>query len=779
MKLSTKMIIITVILIVVMGLLTMGAISTIVEQAMTQQLEEQGLTYSRMAADNVANPLLDGNVLIVQRTIENLLQTGSGISYVYVIDNYGNVIAHTFSGGFPSNLTNINILGSNQMKNTILLNMQSQGLIRDVGVRILEGLNAEIHIGFSQNSILQWVYNVRKLMLNLTLYGVLLGAVAALILSTLITRPLKRLASYALRLGKGDLEEDIVIRGKDEIVELALCLNRMRKDLFTGMQMLRQSEESNRTLLEAISAAGEGIAVFQDNLNKKGTMKFVNEQYENLTGYTKAELLEMEANEIIDSESGKQIEEVWERSKHGLNLPKQIEILFNRKDGTKLYMEASYCNITYEGNPAIISITRDITEKKKTSMEIIRKNRELAALNELSKAISGHMNLKDKLYEALNTILQVVGKQAGWIFLYNERDNDNKAELMCQIGILPEEALTQTKQFQSCSNFPKPNSNSIQVHSSLSTACSIKQLYLPDGTKALSHVYVPLSYKDRVLGVLNIIASNLESFTKEDLNLLNSIGLQLGVAIENAELWVELNKKEMLRKQLLNKVITAQEEERKRISRELHDESSQSIAALGVGLKSVIEIMEFDKEYALTVLEDLKNNTSSILKELHQIIYDLRPSLLDDLGLLPAIRWYVESRLSNTGIKPHVAFTGDPLRLTDETEITIFRIVQESITNAVKYSNAKNLYLGLEFGQDSLFVYIEDDGDGFNIEKALAQKDGKESFGLLGMTERAELIGGEIEIKSRSNNGTRIELKLDYQNFEEDRYEENQGLSGR
>ncbi|WP_156801113.1 PAS domain S-box protein [Desulfitobacterium dichloroeliminans] len=760
------MIIITVILIVVMGLLTMGAISTIVEQAMTQQLEEQGSTYSRMAADNVANPLLDGNVLIVQRTIENLLQTGSGISYVYVIDNDGKVIAHTFSGGFPSSLTNTNILKSNQITNTMLLNVQSQGLIRDVGVRILEGLNAEIHVGFSQDIISQWTYNVRNLMLNLTVYGVLIGAVAALVLSTLITRPLKKLASHALRLGKGNLEEDIIIRGRDEIVELAGCLNRMRKDLFTGMQMLRQSEESNRTLLEAISAAGEGIVVFQDSENHKSAMTYVNEQYENLTGYSKEELFEMEGNEIVDSESRKQVEEVWVLSERGLILPKQIEIAIERKDGSKLYLEASYCNITYEGSQAIICINRDITEKKKTSMEIIRKNRELAALNELSKAISGQMNFKGKLDEALNTILQVVGKQAGWILVYNERDDVNKAELMCQIGILPEEALAQTKQFQRCTNFPPPNSNSIQVHSSLSTACPIKQLYLPDGTKALSHVYVPLSYKDRVLGVLNIIASDLESFAKEDLNLLNSIGLQLGVAIENAELWVELNKKEILRKQLLNKVITAQEEERKRISRELHDESSQTIAALGIGLKSAIEIMQFDQEYALTVLEDLKNKTSMILKELHQIIYDLRPSLLDDLGLMPAIRWYVESRLETTGMKPHVTFAGNPIRLPDDIEMTIFRIVQESITNAIKYSNAKNVYVGLQFDLNSLEVFIEDDGVGFNIEKAFSQIDGKESLGLLGMTERAELVGGEIDIKSRIDSGTRISLKLDFPDFE-------------
>ncbi|MGI1660080.1 MAG: PAS domain S-box protein [Desulfitobacterium sp.] len=773
------MIIITVILIVVMGLLTMGAISTIVQQAMTQQLEEQGLTYSRMAADNVANPLLDGNVLIVQRTIENLQQTGSGISYVYVIDNDGKVAAHTFSGGFPSNLTNINILERNQDTNTILLNLQSQGLIRDVGVRILKGLNAEIHVGFSQNSISQWTYNVRKLMLSLTLYGVLLGAVAALILSTLITRPLKKLASHALRLGKGDLEEDIIIRGKDEIVELALCLNRMRKDLFTGMQKLRQSEESNRTLLEAISAAGEGIAVFQENGNQKNVMKFVNEQYERLTGYTKEELLEMEENKVLRPESKEQVEEIWNRYHQGLRLPKQIEIAINRKDGSKLYVEASYCSTTYEGNQAIICINRDITEKKKTSLEIIRKNRELEALNELSKAISGQMNLKDKLNEALNTILQVIGKQAGWIFIYNDRENENQAELMCQIGIPSEEALAQTKQFQVCSCFAKPNSNNVQVHSSPSIACPIKQLALPDGTKALNHVYVPLAYKGRVLGVLNIIGSKSESFTKEDINLLNSIGMQLGVAIENAELWVELNKKEMLRKQLLNKVITAQEEERKRISRELHDESSQSIAALGVGLKSVIEIMNYDKDYALRILEDLKKNTSMILKELHHIIYDLRPSLIDDLGLLPALRWYVESRLGITGIEPHVTFTGNPIRLPDEIEITIFRIVQESITNAIKYSNAGNVYLGLEFGHNSLVVYVKDDGVGFNVDEALNQKNGKESFGLLGMRERAELIGGEIEIYSQSTMGTRISLKLDFPDLEEERYEENQNIFGR
>lgn len=153
-----------------------------------------------------------------------------------------------------------------------------------------------------------------------------------------------------------------------------------------------------------------------------------------------------------------------------------------------------------------------------------------------------------------------------------------------------------------------------------------------------------------------------------------------------------------------------------------------------------------------------------ILKELHHIIYDLRPSLLDDLGLLPALNWYAESRLANTGIKSQITIKGKPVRLSDETEITIFRIVQESIVNAAKYSHAKNVHLSFEFNESELLISVKDDGVGFNVTKTI--KEGKESFGLLGMKERAELIGGNLEIDSKRNKGTTIQLILSIPAYE-------------
>ena len=528
------------------------------------------------------------------------------------------------------------------------------------------------------------------------------------------------------------------------------------------MTKLRQSEESNRTLLEAISSAGEGIVVY--HYKDKHQIKYVNEQYEQLTGYSKEELFKMDVNHIVCSESKEQLQEVWERYQEGSKLPKQLEIGLKRKDCSKIYVEASYCRIIYEESHAIICINRDITEKKKSSLKLLQRNRELAALNELSKSISGSMNLKDTLEAALATILQVIGKQIGWIFVYREDDGGRKAKLMCQMGLPHDEALEQTVQFQECRCIPTSKAKEVQVHDPLCRECPINGLNHQYGISALSHVYVPLIYKDKVLGILNIIGTDTETFIMEDIQILNSIGMQLGVAIENAKLWEELNKKEELRKQLLNKVISAQEEERKRISRELHDETSQSVAALGVGLKSALEIMNQDKDYAQTILEGLKKNTSMILKELHHIIYDLRPSLLDDLGLLPALNWYAESRLENTGIKSHITIQGKPVRLSDETEITIFRIVQESIVNAAKYSHAKNVHLSFEFNESELLISVKDDGVGFNVTKTI--KEGKESFGLLGMKERAELIGGNLEIDSKRNKGTTIQLILSIPTYE-------------
>ncbi len=142
------------------------------------------------------------------------------------------------------------------------------------------------------------------------------------------------------------------------------------------------------------------------------------------------------------------------------------------------------------------------------------------------------------------------------------------------------------------------------------------------------------------------------------------------------------------------------------------------------------------------------------------MISDLRPSVLDDLGLIAAVRWYAESRLEPAGIRWMVETVGQERRLPPEIETSLFRIFQESITNVLRHSGAESTSIVLEFKEKSVSLQVEDDGRGFSTEEDLGGVVGKRGLGLLGIKERVELLGGVLEVSSRPGFGTQIRVEV-------------------
>ncbi|MDP2952073.1 MAG: sensor histidine kinase, partial [Chloroflexota bacterium] len=148
------------------------------------------------------------------------------------------------------------------------------------------------------------------------------------------------------------------------------------------------------------------------------------------------------------------------------------------------------------------------------------------------------------------------------------------------------------------------------------------------------------------------------------------------------------------------------------------------------------------------------------LDELHQIILDLRPSMLDDLGLVSAIRWYAESRLESQGIKASFETSGDEQRLPSQMETALFRVVQEAITNIAKHAEADNVVISLEFNHSTISIEVEDDGRGFDIASLSRAADKSGGLGLMGMKERIGLLDGTLTIDSEPSRGTRLSIKV-------------------
>jgi len=207
------------------------------------------------------------------------------------------------------------------------------------------------------------------------------------------------------------------------------------------------------------------------------------------------------------------------------------------------------------------------------------------------------------------------------------------------------------------------------------------------------------------------------------------------------------------------KIIEAQEEERKKLSREIHDGPAQMLANVMMRSDLIDRIYrERSGEEALAEIRNLKVMVRNALYEVRRIIYDLRPMALDDLGIIPTLRKYLQTTEDyNTGV--HLSFIniGEEKRLPPDMEVAFFRLVQESIQNALKHAKPKNIQVKLSIAAELVMVMIKDDGIGFDSS---IQKEG--SFGLMGMRERVELLEGELTIDSHSGVGTLVCIQVPY-----------------
>ena len=202
------------------------------------------------------------------------------------------------------------------------------------------------------------------------------------------------------------------------------------------------------------------------------------------------------------------------------------------------------------------------------------------------------------------------------------------------------------------------------------------------------------------------------------------------------------------------------EEERSKIARDLHDETNQLLASLSAHLEAAISMLPANEDKVRTRLRNAQSLSVNAIEQLQRITYELRPLVLDDLGLLSAIGWLVDNNLKNAGIKVNLKTKGRVRRLNRQIETAVFRVVQEAASNIIKHAQATNVEINLNFMKKGIKVEVMDDGKGFNLEEALSSRDGFRGIGLLGMRERIELMNGAFDRISEPGRGTKIDFKI-------------------
>jgi len=274
---------------------------------------------------------------------------------------------------------------------------------------------------------------------------------------------------------------------------------------------------------------------------------------------------------------------------------------------------------------------------------------------------------------------------------------------------------------------------------------------------------VPLRAKDNVLGVMNVASHVPHLFSKEDVYLLHSIGDQLGIAIEQAILNDRLRKaRERLRK-LARQNLVAEEEERRRIARELHDETSQSLSGIALQLEALIEIYAKSANQDAQITAGLKKVqalTVQVHKEVSRVISNLHPTVLDTLGLVAAARQHAKNTLQPLNINVAVESKGTETRFPPDVEAALFRVIQGSIGNIIKHSKAKNASILLAYQPDEFSLTIRDDGQGFDVSKLTDVEESGRGRGLFSMRERIGFLGGTSGVDSRVGAGTTVWARI-------------------
>lgn len=224
----------------------------------------------------------------------------------------------------------------------------------------------------------------------------------------------------------------------------------------------------------------------------------------------------------------------------------------------------------------------------------------------------------------------------------------------------------------------------------------------------------------------------------------------------------ESQQRETMRAELFRRVVAAQEAERQRIARDLHDETGQSLTAIGMGLRGLSGKLGPRNKDAMVTLHKLETLTADSLKELQRLMTDLRPSHLDDLGLSAALRWYTSRIQEHSSLSIRVDIHGEERDLDDAMKITIFRIIQECLNNVIKHAQATHVNIHVHFEEQRVRINVFDNGVGFDQDQVRQRRTSRPSLGIAGMEERAALLGGTVNVQSRPGYGTEVEALIPY-----------------
>jgi len=499
---------------------------------------------------------------------------------------------------------------------------------------------------------------------------------------------------------------------------------------------LAEREEQYRSIFEATS---DGLII---NTLDGDTVE-ANPALCEMLGYSRQELLDMHPTAYIHPDGHAQFRKSLQMVRAGERFRGQGVDL--RKDGSPFYVEVHNTPFAYRGEPHALGVVRDVTEQvlnqQMLEERVAARTRELSALYDVTAVASASLNLETVMEQSVDRVLEVMGCEIGAIHLLDEAEGqvyltswrNVPAEIIPEIQRMPLGSGVAGRVIEQGSPLVVP-------------AMSNDPDAVPAAQRLLGEqVYVgaPMRAKGQVLGVLSVIGEAGRQFNAEEVALLASIADQVGVAVENARLYQQAEQLAIM-------------EERQRLARELHDSVTQSLYSTNLMAETGRRAAEAGDLPAIEqVLGRLGQVTHEALKEMRLLIYELRPLSLEREGLVGALQQRLDAVEGRAGVETRLLVEGQ-VNLTEPAEGALFRIGQEALNNALKHAAATSVLVRIRAGGETLTLEVIDNGRGFD-PRAAARAGG---IGLITMRERAEKLGGKLEILSRPGEGTQVRVTV-------------------
>lgn len=450
--------------------------------------------------------------------------------------------------------------------------------------------------------------------------------------------------------------------------------------------------------------------------------------------------------------------------------------LFGRRDPDDFYSQtdinilvrlADQVAISIENMRLIETVQSELAVRRRTEEKLKSHAERLLLIHEIDRAVLEVNSPKDIAQAALASLKALIPFSRASVMIY-QADRKN-VELLAVSG-RAEEDLGPSLQmpiglFAMREDLERGVVWLMDDLSQLANESPIVEAFLAEGLSSV--LSAPLTASGKLIGSLNLASVKPAGFSSIHKDIAREVANSLAVVLHTARLLEKVTHDSVELQKLSARLIKIQEEERKQISYELHDEIGQVLTAITYNLATIRRDLPAEVRSAMEDrLSDMESLVLQVMDRIRSMSLELRPSMLHDLGLIPTLRWYINQY--GNRLNSELVFRADEIdgRLPDVVETTIYRVVQEGVTNAVRHSGADNVCVSLESNDGLIRAIVEDDGVGFEVDGAFSFQASRSGTGLLGIRERVASIGGRVDIQSEHGRGTKlvIEVPVDYDN---------------